>query len=134
MTATTFYFVSSPKTGNVYLSSNYGKVISGFLFLMVALDPSKIYISFLFTFSFSSSSCYFQFKSITTVGLLVFICVKAQSYYPGPSLIFLCVANILLCSSLVSSNSCNFRFCFSVNSTVFPIISFPFSLFFYFLC
>jgi hypothetical protein len=76
MTATTFYFVSSPKTGNVYLSSNYGKVIPGFLFLMVALDPSKICISFLFTFSFSSSSCYFQFKSITTVGLLVFICVK----------------------------------------------------------
>lgn len=42
MTAKVFYFVFSPKTGNVYLSSNSGRVTEGLFFLIVALEPSKI--------------------------------------------------------------------------------------------
>jgi hypothetical protein len=41
MTALTFCFTSFPKIGNVYLSSNKAKSMTGEFFLIVALEPSN---------------------------------------------------------------------------------------------
>jgi hypothetical protein len=52
-TEVTFYLMSYPKRGIFCLSSNKGKSIIGLVCLIVALEPSNIWISLDASFSFS---------------------------------------------------------------------------------